>query len=405
MKVLFASIMAFAPLFCAAQESGPTQPEQPLTIEDIQCRGNAATSCGFILGHLYLSAGDRVDEDEIQNARLRLASLPNFDSVDIYLQRGSQQGRALLIVEVAEADPVAKETTIGASTRLSSIGQTIAARASHQNLFGTGKILDLDLAGRIPISEPVSKNFYARLQFVDPHLFDSKKYFLSGGAYYRNQLDRNLLDEFYDSERLGINLTFGRRLWDFSYLTIGYEFRPTSRTIYCNAVGYGRCKTRSDFSTQLLLLGYGWNSEDDAYFPTQGSRFSALQSFGNEEPGCVELCQRSWTAVHYRKTWKSGGNSLWTFKLGGTPGTQYRSSLNEDALISLVYARPISFGFFAASDRGRWYVEPGITSVGYSTRGEHIREVGIKAGVRLQLKSLGIVELYALGSTSVGFGE
>ena len=49
---------------------------EKLIVEALSCRGNAVTSCDFILGHVYLVRGDVVDEEEIGNARLRLASLP-----------------------------------------------------------------------------------------------------------------------------------------------------------------------------------------------------------------------------------------------------------------------------------------------------------------------------------------
>ena len=80
---------------------------ETLIIEDFSCRGNAATSCDFILGHVYLAPGDVVDEEELGNARLRLASLPSFHSVQIYLEKGSARGRVRVVIEVTEADPYA----------------------------------------------------------------------------------------------------------------------------------------------------------------------------------------------------------------------------------------------------------------------------------------------------------
>ncbi len=61
---------------CRAQPSA--QPS--LIVEDIRCKGNALTRCAYIRGFLHLSAGDALSEDEIQNAKLRLSSLPGFVS-------------------------------------------------------------------------------------------------------------------------------------------------------------------------------------------------------------------------------------------------------------------------------------------------------------------------------------
>src|SRR5688572_14590309 len=98
-----------------------------LVIEELACRGNEVTSCDFILGH----------------ARLRLASLPSFHSVDIYLEKGETRGRVHVIIEVSEADPYTREWLAGTSYRIDDLSQLLAGRLTHQNLFGTGKLLDV----------------------------------------------------------------------------------------------------------------------------------------------------------------------------------------------------------------------------------------------------------------------
>ena len=108
-----------------------------LIVEDMRCRGNAVTSCPFILGYLHLVPGERLNEDEIQDAKLRLSSLPNFVSVDIYLEKGSEKGRAVVIVDVVEADSVQNEFIAGTSARLSSYSQTIEGRMADRDVFGT----------------------------------------------------------------------------------------------------------------------------------------------------------------------------------------------------------------------------------------------------------------------------
>src|SRR5262245_41193063 len=89
-----------------AQETTTDTDNSPIVVEDLECRGNASTSCTFILGQVYLAEGDIVDEDEIRNAELRLLWLRNFQSVSIHLEKGSARGKARVVVEVVEASPV-----------------------------------------------------------------------------------------------------------------------------------------------------------------------------------------------------------------------------------------------------------------------------------------------------------
>jgi hypothetical protein len=114
--LLFA--MAGVPVFCHAESSDGFS----LIVEDIRCKGNALTRCTFIRGFLHLSPGDPLSEEEIQNAKLRLSSLSDFVSVQIYLDKGSAKGRAIVVVEVVEvveADRIDNQVSAGVSSRLS----------------------------------------------------------------------------------------------------------------------------------------------------------------------------------------------------------------------------------------------------------------------------------------------
>jgi len=83
---------------------GPDR-DTELVVQDIQCRGNVSTACSFIRGHLYLAVGGQLDEGEVEDAKLRLSALPNFKTVDIHLEKGSQKGRVIVVIDVTEASP------------------------------------------------------------------------------------------------------------------------------------------------------------------------------------------------------------------------------------------------------------------------------------------------------------
>jgi outer membrane protein assembly factor BamA len=394
MKLALALIvlLTLVPLCSAAQE---TERAQQLVIEDIQCRGNTATSCSFILGYLYLAAGDRVDEEEIQNAKFRLTTLPDFKKVDIYLERGSARGNARLIIEVIEADPLFTEFALGTSARGDSLSQMVGARIGHQNVFGTGKLIDLTVAGRLAIEDPVHEGIGASLRYADPHLFDSKKTFMLTGVSYVNARDENRHGSFSDVEALSAGITFGRRLWDFSYLTVGYGYSPLLEIDSGNWQRSGLFDTDDDedLNRHGVDVIYGWNSEDDYYFPTRGSAFHVGFGwyFGTSSEG---------NALHlqYRKTWQTDSGTLWTVRVGGDPMTERRQSFNESQLLSFSLARPIAGDSLGDIKRGRWYIEPGYSQAGFASFGRRIAEFGLKVGVRLESESLGLIDLYFIGS-------
>jgi outer membrane protein assembly factor BamA len=377
-----------APQLCQAAAADP--PDRPsLVIEDVRCKGNLSTRCSFIRSFLHLSRGDPLDETEVQNATLRLASLADFVSVRIYLNKGSTKGMAIVFIEVVEADRVENEYSAGTESRLSSLYQTLEARVAERNAFKTEDTVNLDVEGIVPIDGPTHHGVYARLQLVDPTVLDSNKYFLISGITYQNTLISYPYEALDKTDQLGIDLSVGRRVFDYSYVTIGYLGRLISQSVSQVRGTSGLFSTDKDPNNNKgWSVGYGWNSEDDPYFPTQGSRLNASAGL-------------SWASIRFRKTWSITPDSTWSVQLGGTPGTQYRASLSDNQDFSIGYQHRIS-----ASDRlggatqGRWYIEPGFSYYGNLAYGKQLGEWGIKAGVRLDTKVFGLVDLYIIASTS-----
>jgi hypothetical protein len=379
------------PLVCHATDSPDrTAPDRTsLIIEDVRCKGNLSTRCSYIRGFLHLSPGDPLDEAEVQNATLRLSSLPDFVSVRIYLDRGSTTGMAFVVIEVVEADRVENEFSAGTESRLSSLYQTLEGRVAERDAFGTEDTLNLDVEGIVPVDGPTHHGIYARLQFVDPTLLDSSKYFLISGITYQNTLISYPYDAFDKTDQLGIDSSVGRRLFDYSYVTVGYLGRLISQSVSQVRGTSGLFSTdRDPNNNRGWSLGYGWNSEDDPYFPTQGSRLNASAGV-------------SWASIRFRKTWAITPDSTWSIQLGGTPGTQYRASLSDSQDFSIGYQHRMSASDgLAGITQGRWYVEPGFSYYGKLAYGKQLGEWGLKAGVRLDTKAFGLIDLYVIASTS-----
>lgn len=365
-----------------------------LVVEDLRCRGNAATSCEFILGHVYLGSGDAVDEAELQNAKLRLSTLRTFQSVSIYLEKGSERGKAIVVIEVVEADPIATEWFLGASHRLGAFRSVTAGRLSHQNLFGAGKLADVSMFVVSPLNGRSEEIYSASLRYADPHLFGSKRYFAIAGVSYVDANVSTRYGNFSENNVLRFGATLGRRLWDFSYLMVGYGYRARLDQRSGRWQEESTFEIEEELNRHVIDVVYGWNSEDDLYFPTRGSSFNigGGWDFGTRDDSDDFF-------VQFRKTWRVGGGFA-SIKLSGDPGHEYRQTFNESQLVSAAYARPIAPS--SNIRRGRWYIEAGKSDVGYNSEGRSIREYGLKLGVRVETETLGLIDLYVMGSQEPG---
>jgi hypothetical protein len=442
----------------------------------VECRGNETIPCDFIRRKLRLPANSEVDGDAVQSAQLRLSALPNFESVRVYLEKGSEKGKALLIVEVIEADSLITELALGLrysvvepqdtpfiSETGDILNEAIAGRLSNQNLFGRQKIAEFAIggmhAGRLAAnsdfgngnwlreSEWDHRSYTAAAIYIDPNLFGSEHWFASVSAGYesdrasaKRQLqytytdpNSNLVSTTYFDQYESINeqafgsLSVGYRLWDYSYLYGRFIYRTTqfkgsdsSLTVSSDsAVNFSDShQYEGQDSATTWVAGYGWDSEDDAYFPTRGLRVSASV---NDCSRCDEVGWR----LAYKQTWMMGKSSVWTLNVGGepdAPGDRLRPIQNmgqggfNDApvLQDSVYYGGLAVTYshlLSPSDtlggvrRGRWYVKLGTGPVDISKdglqnggTGEYLDQAHLTFGLRFESKVLGVVDLFATGS-------
>jgi outer membrane protein assembly factor BamA len=387
-KTSFALMMAMFPLAATAQEVVP----ETLQVEQIRCAGNQRTTCDFIRNHLYIRPGEKLNEDEIRNAELRLSALRNFESVHIHLERGSQHGEVAVVIEVAEANPIAMEWLAGASARLDLRNVVIGGRIADQNLFGAGKVLDLTVVGGIPMGgDGKFESYEATLRYADPHLFNSQRWFAVAKAGYHKRDFEDIYGNFQHLDTLQLDLDVGLRFGNFSYFTTGFSWRPNLEWTLGRWQSDGRFEISSpDYYATTVNLIYGWSTEDDLYFPTGGSSFQIAVGgdYGANSPNRQSHLQ-------LRKTWH-WADAYWTFKIGGAPSPDYRTSFDESQLLALTYAHPLAGGDDVR--RARWYVEPGFGGAGLDPQGRQLYELGLKIGYRADTRAFGVVNFYVFGS-------
>ena len=384
--------VALLPLQGLARDTS-SDVESALKVQEIRCQGNQVTSCEFIRDHLYLRAGDPLDEDEVRNASLRLSALRNFERVDIGLEKGTDRGQVIVMIRVQEANPVAMEWLVGASSRLDSQRAVIGARIADHNLFGRGKFADFSVLAATPFAgEAHYESYDVTARYADPQLFDSRRWFGIAEASYHKRDTEDVHGNYSHLDTGQLDLVVGRRFGDFSWLTIGASWRP--------GLEWTRGRWHSDGSFVVsnpdydltLNLVFGWSNEDDLHFPTQGStlQLAVGGNYGSSSPNRQPH-------VQMRKTWHAL-DSYWTFKVGGDPSPEYRNTFDESQLVALTFSRALPSG----SDvrRARWYVEPGIGVPDTLTaQGERIYEWGLKGGYRADTRTFGIVNFYLIWTT------
>jgi outer membrane protein assembly factor BamA len=387
-------LLALCPAWSLADDPGQ-KVDNPY-VEGIQCNGNVATSCEFIRTHTDIAVGQPLDEVEVDKARLRLETLPNFRTVQIRLIKGSHKHWVIVVIDVTEANPITSAFAVGTLTQLpgQAVG-TLAAEVTDHDLFGSGKTLDLSVVLARPFVGGGGQESAARLQYSDPTLFDSRQYFFTAGAFYTQASleftgPSGLLagsGNFHNSGA-GVDFSVGMHLDTYSYVTVGYRYLQNTARNDQYLVSDGIIQTFNSSPGNVLLFTVGRNSEDDPSFPTRGWLLHAYDGWG---PSVANFA-----GVVVRGTWRAGDDAYWTFQ--ARPFDNFRSLFDDDLGISIVYSRNL----FASSQpgsirRARWYVGPGVTNLG-STFGFGDYEVGVKAGIRLETKYLGTVNFYLIAT-------
>lgn len=403
--VLLALVLALAAVFCPARaaDHGPQ-----LFVEDIVCRGNATTSCRFIRGYLYVHAGQVLDEDEIRYATLRLSWLQNFKSVGIHLEKGSQKGRVLVVIQVVEASPITAAFSLGAASRYGSRSQTFSADIGNRNLLGRGKSLDLIVAEETAFSGNAARERFARLQYFDPQLLGSSRLFLSAGAYGFNTNYLYGNGDRFDDEAYGVDAALGLRFGHFSHVSLGYRYLPHSELESTARGADGVFETARGSPRSLFLAGYGFNSQDDVYFPTRGSRLDLYMVGGTANNGGFSPSgsnQKHSVGGEFHHIWRIGDDSFLVLHALDQPIREARASFDNGTALALSYEHTLSGAhLFDGIRRGRWYVEPGMTKAGHNAQGQQIFEVGLRTGVVVETRSFGYLSLYVFGSGTLNAG-
>lgn len=341
------STIALAAIQPYSLDSNHNSDAAQLIIDDITCRGNITTECEFVTKKYFQDIGDVLNPEEIADARLRLGTLIQFRTVDVYLEKGRQRGHVVVVFDINETSNLLYELGAGYEyvrfpTYSKEYSYGLNGKITNFNFLGSGKQLSLSFStakGKdkssgiangsfgsgtdrfiyqiefLNINRPEIQSF--DLGYYDPHFLSSKHYYLIANLQYREYKSENysytrnfnippgsdfpyyLIPElqifdytrkYYDNKQ---SLLLGKRFARHSFVSIDTQRESGS--------GYGE---------NTFGLTYGWNSEDDTLFPTKGSTFSSRISrwMGRNE---VNVHYKNNVALDETHVFSFGGNATY----------------------------------------------------------------------------------------------
>ncbi|MBW2532864.1 MAG: BamA/TamA family outer membrane protein, partial [Deltaproteobacteria bacterium] len=205
-------------------------------LEKVVVEGNKKTLRQVILRHVQIRNGEvfSADDPRLDRARYRLLSLGLFYDVQLYLERGSRRGWAVLKVRVKERNTIVVRDVVFGFSEITPYG---ALDVADRSFLGTG--VDVSAAGVVS-----REQWGYRLRFSDLHFLESDFGLRCEGlfAHARDFFGtRNVIDEeggdgttsayaemWYD--RAGGRLGTGYALRGDSFLTVDYRFEVINNT-------------------------------------------------------------------------------------------------------------------------------------------------------------------------------
>ena len=157
-------------------------------LDDVRVEGNARTRSNVVRAYVPLEPGDTIDpdSDDLVSIAWALRGTGFFDKVQLRLERGTERGHVVLVVEVHERNAiVVQQFNMGLSEGLSRSSDTttdvrpyVGVALADTNLFGTGTTLSAAWL----MSE---RQQGIRLGFQDPRLVGSS-YALRLAGFFNN---------------------------------------------------------------------------------------------------------------------------------------------------------------------------------------------------------------------------
>lgn len=278
------------------------------TLERIVIVGNVKTDDDVILREVRLREGEIIDGTKVEQSRRNLQNLQYFDKVLLTLEPGTEAGKKVLRIEVAEGRTGQIQFGAGFSSTDGLVAFTSISKKNFDpwdfwSFTGAGQDLTVqaELGGR--------RNSY-NISWTDPWFLGRP---LSVGLDAFRTFQRR---EDFQWNRTGGNVRLGWRRSDFDLVSLRYRYESfevsdigpfAPQEIADEAKG----RTRFDRTTTSLTPGYVRDTRDSLRFPTSGYRFAYSGEFATTWlGGNVDFVRPVFSHAIYRKTPWFGGRHV-----------------------------------------------------------------------------------------------
>ncbi|NES20201.1 MAG: ShlB/FhaC/HecB family hemolysin secretion/activation protein, partial [Symploca sp. SIO3E6] len=108
------------------------------SLEEIKIEGNVRVNPGYVRSRVQLGAGKPLNTADLEDQLRLLRAEPLFENIEASLRMGSEQGKSILIVRIAETDPFEGNVSIDNYSPPSVGSERLGVRLTHLNLTGNG---------------------------------------------------------------------------------------------------------------------------------------------------------------------------------------------------------------------------------------------------------------------------
>jgi outer membrane protein assembly factor BamA len=279
---------------------GEPVPDRRYHVERIDLRGLSHAREEEVRRHLLVAQGDVLDNERVLLSRLRLLQLGWFSRVETRVERGSERGWVVLVIELVERNTLVVTDLVLGSTDPQPFYAGLGL--SQQNFLGRGLGLSGAFvyggtpAGRSddPSRFALRGGFFApdlELARAPPLVFGVSGVFLRGEELVCGDPDCDAFRGDYGRapriryQRGGGEVTLGFRPGPFERLLATYRYErvhSTALDLAPDVAAVAGPSVRAGWSNLSALTGaYELDTRDDFFFPTEGLRALAQVTFGS----------------------------------------------------------------------------------------------------------------------------
>jgi len=256
-------------------------------LEKIEITGNDVTRDKVIRREIQIAENSPYNKSAIDLSRIRLLQLGYFEDVNFSIPRGTRDDTVVLKIAVKEKNTGTFSIGAGFSSLESFI---FTASVQKDNFFGLG------IRGSVAANISKLRQEF-QLGITDRYFLDT--HWIFSGAAYRYT---SALNYDFDQKAFGGSLSFGREVFPFFDVNLGYQIEDVEITNFSSRVPAFFQETASGLTSSLQAV-LSYDRRDNRVLTTKGAYNSVTLGYAGQGLGGDN------------DFWKVEAETRWFFKL------------------------------------------------------------------------------------------